>query len=135
MLTTPKSADAVSWPSLGGPKATPIFASNEWHPLSMSHASRTVSGDSVRATTNEQSDDDSIESNVEDIEAMCAPPVYSNDFGSVIANALDATQIKNSRKPQQSTPTIVHSSAVGNKKKKNKKMVLFSTGGRAFDGK
>lgn len=135
MLTAPKSSDAGNWPSLSGPKAAPLFASNEWLPLSVSRISRTVSGESNRKAINEQSDDDSIDSNVEDIEATCAPPVYLNDFGSVIANALDATQIKNSRKPHQSTPANVLSSTGGNKKKKNKKMVLFSTGGHTFDGK
>lgn len=142
MLTSPKSTNAVNWPSLGGQrKDGAIFLANDFQPLGASHRPRTVSGEWAvgRKPINEQSEDDnSVDIHVDDIEALCAPPEYSRSFGSAIAEALNsAAQVKNPRKPQQSTQAAAaHTGAGGgNKKKKAQKMVLFSTGGHTFDGK
>lgn len=117
-----------------------MFSAQDFQPLSApSRRPRTVSGASStgQQMAHEPSDDDSIDTNVEDIEALCAPPEYSKSFGSAIAEALNnAAKVKNPRKSKQSAQTIVQATAGGNKKKKAQKMVLFSTGGsHTFDGK
>lgn len=131
MLTSPKN-DALFWPSLARKKDVPLFATDEFQPLPSSNRFQAVSNAQPHAhAVNEHSDDDSVDMNGDFVDA-CAPPEFKESFGSAIAEALNnAAQLKNPRKQQISSGGARNG---GKKKKNNNKTVLFSTGGRTFDG-
>lgn len=128
MLTSPQSGSTVeSWPTLGRTRDNSFSACFE-----PSNRSSAAGPSNSRTTNNDHTDDDeTTELSIDDIEAICAPPEYTASFGSAIAEALNGAT-KNLRK--QATPPVSCRPSGGKKKKNNNKMVLFSTGGRTFDG-
>lgn len=134
MLTSPQSGSNVeNWPTLGRTRDFSFSTSDE------STIRRLTNASNPRTNPNDQTDDDdSVDGRIDDIEATCAPPEYTASFGSAIAAALsNANHVKSSRKPipVPNTGRNANSGGGGGKKKKNNnKTVLFSTGGRTFDG-
>lgn len=126
MLTSPKNNDELFWPTLGRPKDVPFFASDDFQPLPSSNSFHAVASANENIQV-DHSDDDSFEMSAE----ACAPPEFKESFGTAIAEALNNAALKNSRKQQMSATNTRNG---GKKKKNNNKTVLFSTGGRTFDG-
>lgn len=132
MLSGTVKSDAELWPSLGPTKESPLFTNSDSLPLPSNRHRTTSARSNNTAITSatDHSDDDSIDISGEFSEEACAPPEFKHSFGSAIAEALiKSAQSKNSRSAPQ-VPTTR-----GKKKKNNGKTVLFSTGGRTFDGK
>lgn len=128
MLTSPKTIQGL-WPTLGASKEVPGFSAADFLPLqSRTHKTSIAScqSESNHKFSYEHSDDESV-----DYESCAAPPEFKNSFGSAIAEALNhASHGKGSKNENGGS-----AKAGRNKKKKNAgKTLLFSTGGRAFDG-
>lgn len=123
MLTSPRQAEL--WPTLGRPKESPAFATADFQPL-QSNRNQIVTTKSIAiGNANDHSDNESVDF----AEEACAPPEFKNSFGSAIAEALNNSA---HMKPAQNGNQSIN--LRGKKKKNNGKMVLFSTGGRTFDG-
>lgn len=134
MLTSPQSGSNVeNWPTLGRTRDFSFSISDE------STIHRPTDSANPRTNPNNHTDDESIDGHIDDIEATCAPPEYTASFGSAIAAALsNASHVKGSRKsipvPNNGRNANGGGGGGGKKKKNNNKTVLFSTGGRTFDG-
>lgn len=115
MLSSPNSSSVSNWPSLARPtKELNIFATTSSSTAGPTHRAQ-VNSYVARASNDIDSDDDEVNS-----EYAPPPTVCSESFGSAIAQAL----ILNNCTSRGSK----------NKKKKNRNTVLFSMGGRTFDG-
>lgn len=76
----------------------------------------------------EHSEDESVDFGHDFSEEACAPPEFKSSFGSAIAEALNKSAHV---KPTKNRSQVTNGRG---KKKKNNGMVLFSTGGRTYDG-
>lgn len=131
MLTSPQSGSNVeNWPTLGRTRDFSFSTNDE------STIRRITNSSNPCTNPNDPADDESVDGQIDDIEATCAPPEYTASFGSAIAVALsNANHVKSSRKPIPVPNNGRNPNGGGAKKKKNNnKTVLFSTGGRTFDG-
>lgn len=132
MLTSPQSGSNVeNWPTLGRTRDFSFSTGDE------STIRRQTNASQPRTNPNDHIDDESVDDQIDDIEANCAPPEYTASFGSAIAAALSgANHVKSSRKPipVPNNGRNANGGGGGKKKKNNNKTVLFSTGGRTFDG-
>lgn len=107
MLTSPKTTNAALWPSLGPTKE--VFSLGVGQ---ISRAPPSVSG--AKQSTALDSDEDN------DLDFAHRPEVSSECFGSAIEQALMLNNVS--------------ARGAKGKKKKNRNTVLFSMGGRTFDG-
>lgn len=120
MLTTSKSSEAPLWPSLE-PTKKPAFLD---HPTS-SYAGQTASS-RVRssASTSSAKSSNAVDTDDDDELAYAPRPnVSSESFGTAIAQALMLNNY-----------SADHGTKGNKKKKKNRSTVLFSMGGRNYDG-
>lgn len=134
MLTSPQSGSNVeNWPTLGRTRDFSFSTSDESTIRPLTNSSNPPTNPNGHIDDNE-----SVDGRIDDIETTCAPPEYTASFGSAIAAALsNANHVKSVRKPifVPNTGRNVNGGGGGAKKKKNNnKTVLFSTGGRTFDG-
>lgn len=111
MLTTPQKADF--WPTLG-PSKLPNFIDVA--------AAKTLTRPVNQPSESEYDDVDEIDS-----ELAARAPEFKSSFGTAIAEAMFNKSL------DTAIGASIGSSSVG-KKKKNKKTILFSTGGRSFNG-
>lgn len=120
MLTSPKTSNVPIWPSL----KTKEFVFPPSTAAGPSRASANISASSTMKNTNNFDSDADDEFN-EDYARPLAMP--SDSFGLAIAEALyqNSSLNNNNNKAAQGGK---------GKKKKNRNTVLFSMGGRAFDG-
>lgn len=121
MLTTKKTPKAELWPTLG-PTKEPVFTSNDF-PSALRNPSSNVAAFTSRHTPSHSYESDEGECYNQD-EVACAPPEFKNSFGSAIAEALTMKSFGQQNSQNGSK----------GKKKKGNKTLLFTTGGRTFDG-
>lgn len=127
MLTSSQSGvQAELWPTLAQPKQnSAIFSAADFLPLRPSRPQAAPQNGSI-LHGHEHSEDESVE--IDFSEEACAPPDFKNSFGSAVAEALNrSAHVKPTNNRNQTTNGR-------GKKKKNNGTVLFSTGGRAYDG-
>lgn len=121
MLTT--TAKPELWPTLGPTKA-PILIESTTKLIQVTGGNRSgtiiSSGRQLRQSENEEVAD------VDDEDLLAKAPEFKSSFGSAIAEALQNKSMLEGY--------AQHSGGNGGRKKKNKKMILFSTGGRPFNG-
>lgn len=102
----------------------PLFAQTESQSVTASEFSMASHGN--------HSDEGSMDLATDDVETAYARPEFKESFGSAIAEALNkAAHSKHPRKPQREANDRP---AACKKQRKSKNTVLFSTGGRTFDG-
>lgn len=111
MLTTPQKAEF--WPTLG-PTKLPNFIDVA--------ATKTITRPAKQTSESEYDDVDEI-----DGELAARAPEFKSSFGTAIAEAMFNKSL------DAAIGASIGGSSVG-KKKKNKKTILFSTGGRSFNG-
>lgn len=112
MLTTPQKAEF--WPTLG-PTKLPNF-------IDVAAAKTLQTRPAKQSSESEYDDMDEI-----DGELAARAPEFKSSFGTAIAEAMFNKSL------DAAIGASINSSSVG-KKKKNKKTILFSTGGRSFNG-
>lgn len=114
------------WPTLAQPKEIPAsFSTSDFLPLRPSRPPAVVQHASI---AHENSEDESADFGNDFSEGACAPPEFRSSFGSAISEALNRSAHV---KPTQHRGQVTNGRG---KKKKNNGMVLFSTGGRTYDG-
>lgn len=113
MLTAQPKAEF--WPTLATPaKAAPIFA--EFRSSAAAAAPRQT------RRISESDEDYELDADAR------VPPDFNASFGNAIAEAMHNKAVQAALAASLSKP------GAGGKKKKNKKTILFSTGGRTFNG-
>lgn len=126
LASSDKGMQAELWPTLAQPKEIPAtFSTSDFLPLRPSRPAAVVQHSS---TVHENSEDESADCNNDFSEEACAPPEFRSSFGSAIAEALNRSAHV---KPTKHQGQVTNGRG---KKKKNNGMVLFSTGGRTYDG-
>lgn len=130
MLTSSQTGmQAELWPTLAQPKEIPAtFSAADFLPLRPTRPPAIAHQLQHTSSAHEHSEDESVDYGNDFSEEACAPPEFKSSFGSAIAEALNkSAHVKPTKNRSQVT------NARG-KKKKNSGMVLFSTGGRTYDG-
>lgn len=127
MLTSSQAGmQAELWPTLAQPKENSApFSTADFLPLRPTRPQALVQNAN---TAHENSEDESVDYANDFNEEACAPPEFKSSFGSAIAEALNKTAHV---KPTKNRNQVTNGRG---KKKKNNGMVLFSTGGRTYDG-
>lgn len=127
MLTSPQSGtQGELWPTLAQPKEIlATFSANDFLPLRPTRPSIIAQHTIV---PHEHSEDESVDYGNDCCEEACAPPEFKSSFGAAIAEALNKSAHV---KPTKNRSQVTNGRG---KKKKNNGMVLFSTGGRTYDG-
>lgn len=143
MLTSPKTLQTELWPTLAAPKDLPVFSNADFVPLQSRSPKVEQPGSSSHSCNNhnqrmnnDHSDDDSVDCYSAFSAEASAPPEFKNSFGCAIAEALNNASLSKGSKNGNS---LVNGGNTGARNKKKKKVsgttLLFSTGGRTFDGK
>lgn len=128
MLTSAQTGIQTElWPTLAQPKEIPTAISTaDFLPLRPCRPPAMAQHANLHA--HEHSEDESIDYGQDFNAEACAPPEFKSSFGSAIAEALNKSAHV---KPTENRNQVTNGRG---KKKKNNGMVLFSTGGRTYDG-
>lgn len=120
MLTAANQTKAEFWPTLAAPttKAAPTFVEYRSSPPVVVRPTHRIS----------ECDDYLPDDNDYDADDARAPPDFRSSFGNAVAEAMHNKEV------QAALAASLSKAGTNGKKKKNKKTILFSTGGRTFNG-